>query len=417
MFDKIAIVGAGQAGLQLGFELLAQGHQVTLYTDKSAADMLTSPPPPVPLQFAPSILFEEELGLDFWRQDRAAGIDGTRMTMFTPEGQKVFTIEAHLKVKGQTVDTRLKFSVWLQEFEKRGGTVVIQAVDIPILEKLANDFDAVFVGTGKGTMINLFEVDATKTVFDKPQRRIVLFYAVNCNTTFMDDANACGGNYSIIPGIGEFIISPFLSKENERIYYVMFEAVPGGPLDLFDWKGVPAEQLEKVKDYFKSHFPTLYDIIKDATLVNDEWNYAAITPTVRKPAGKLPSGKVVMAIGDVVILNDPILAQGLNGASKLSRFIAQKIASDPKAVFNEEWINETFEAYWAKAKYNNYITNSMLGEPEPHQKLLMFAASQNQEIANTIVNGFGEAHTLYPWFGDAAEAQKFLAKHNFVMPC
>lgn len=31
---KIGIVGAGQAGLQLGFELLAKGYQVTLYSDK-----------------------------------------------------------------------------------------------------------------------------------------------------------------------------------------------------------------------------------------------------------------------------------------------------------------------------------------------------------------------------------------------
>ncbi|MGH7963668.1 MAG: oxidoreductase, partial [Candidatus Binatia bacterium] len=37
---RIAIVGSGQGGLQLGIGLLAQGYHVTLYSDRTAEQWL-----------------------------------------------------------------------------------------------------------------------------------------------------------------------------------------------------------------------------------------------------------------------------------------------------------------------------------------------------------------------------------------
>jgi hypothetical protein len=405
---NIAIVGAGQAGLQLGFELLNRsGFNVTIFTDTDAEAVLNSAAPPVPIQFAPTVTYEKELGLDFWREEKPTHIDGVKFQLFTPEGEKALIIEAPLKIKAQTVDLRLKYSEWMKEFEKRKGKLVITELSVDLLEKLSEEYDAVFVGTGKQDMSSVFEKDQEKCRYEQPQRRLALFYAKGCELNYNNDPSSGGSSYNIMQGAGELIMSPFLSKDKERIFYILFEALPGGPLDFFDKEMGAEKALEKAKGFLKYNYPELFEMIKNSELCGaDEWVCGALTPYVRKPVGKLPSGNVVMPIGDLLILNDPVMAQGLNGASKLARFLAQQIT--PEAEFTEEWINEVFAKYWATAKYNNEITYSMLEGPQPHQQQLLGAASQNDSIANDFVNGIGSAVSMFPWFGDAEEAQKYL---------
>ncbi len=410
---SIAIVGAGQSGLQLGFELLQKGFKVTLYAEKDANAVFNSAPPPVPIQFAPSLHYEAELGLNFWSAYPATHIEGVRFDLYAPDGTKAFTIESALKSKAQTVDLRLKFSVWLEEFTQRGGNLIIQEADTALLEQAAQSHDAVFVATGKGELAKLFEKDTSKCLFDQPQRNIGLFYARDCQLNYRNNS-ASGGSFNIMPGLGELIMSPFLSKDKERIFYVMLEAVPGSALDLFDKTAQAEAQYLKVKQFLQATFPALFTMIKDSALVNNEWLCASITPCVKKPVGKLPSGKVVMAIGDLLILNDPIMAQGLNGASKLARYLGEKMAESKHEAFTPDWINRVFEGYWQTAQYNNLLTAAMLQGPALHQQQLLFAASQNPAIAQALVNGIGNAYTLWPWFGDAAEAGKFLREKGFI---
>ncbi len=412
---KIAIVGSGQSGLQLGFELLEKGYEVTLYSDKNAQEIFNGSAPPVPIQFSPSIGYEKDLKLDFWKDYKATHIDGVRFDLYVPGGIKAFTIESPLKVKAQTIDLRLKFSVWLDEFAKRGGKVIIEKGSVAFLEKITQEYDAVFVATGKGELANVFEKDESKCVFDKPQRHLALFYARNCALNYMDDPASGGSSYNIMQGVGELIMSPFLSKDKERVFYILLEVLPGGPMDFFDRNKPAAEQLAMSQQFMKENYPPLYEMIKNATLVDkDEWVCGAITPVVKKPVGKLPSGRVVMALGDMVILNDPILAQGLNGASKLAHHVAQAITQSKEGKFDTSWINKVFDSYWETAQYNNIMTASMLRGPVAHQQQLLFAASQNPAIAEDFVNGIGKAYTMYPWFGDPEEAQKYLKQHGMV---
>ncbi|GAA0190542.1 hypothetical protein GCM10009122_52200 [Fulvivirga kasyanovii] len=408
---KIAIVGAGQSGLQLGFELLNKGYHVTLYSDKDACEIFNSAAPPVPIQFYPSLGYEKELGIDFWKSEPATHIDGVRFDLYTTDGTKAFTIEAPLKIKAQTIDLRLKFSEWLNEFKRRGGNLIIEKGTIALLEEITVKNDAVFVATGKGELSQLFKKDEKKTVFDKPQRHLALFYAKNCQLNYMNDPTSGGSSYNIMEGVGELIMSPFLSKNKERIFYILFEAIPGGPMDFFDRNADAAGQLELTKKFLKDNYPPLFQMIKDASLAGkNEWVCGAVTPTVKCPVGVLPSGNVVMAMGDLLILNDPILAQGLNGASKFAHYIAERIVKSEDKKFDAEWITEVTEGYWQTAQYNNAITTSMLQGAAPHQQELLFAASQNPSIAADFVNGIGQAHVMYPWFGDPNEAKKYLDK-------
>ena len=41
-----------------------------------------------------------------------------------------------------------------------------------------------------------------------------------------------------------------------------------------------------------------------------------LTPVVRRPVARLPSGRPVLGLADAVVLNDPITGQGSNTAAK-----------------------------------------------------------------------------------------------------
>src|ERR1700704_6917328 len=64
---RIAIVGSGQAGLLAAHGLVRAGHEVTLYSDRSAAQWLHgSRPTGAAARFELALAYERELGLAHW---------------------------------------------------------------------------------------------------------------------------------------------------------------------------------------------------------------------------------------------------------------------------------------------------------------------------------------------------------------
>ena len=76
---------------------------------------------------------ERDLGLTFWEESAPSG-EGIHLTFLPEVGQVLLTVQGRLQQTGQAIDQRLKFSGWLQEFEKRGGQLVIQSVTRDDLE-------------------------------------------------------------------------------------------------------------------------------------------------------------------------------------------------------------------------------------------------------------------------------------------
>jgi len=349
---NIAIIGAGQAGLQLGFSLLDAGYKPSLYSDLSADALYNSPARPVTIQFAPSVRHETQLDLRFWRDSKYSLIDNVYMTVFSPQGEKQFVMGGALEEPAQCVDLRMKFSRWLQEYEARGGTLVIEQCDIDSLERIAQAHDLVIVAAGRGQFMQLFEKDQAKMEFDAPQRQVAMFYCQGLDLMRqMEDCDEAKGRqlsrYSIIQGVGEVIIAPFLSKSGEEHHYVQFEGIPGAGMDMFDSKGDVAEQYAMGKRWLQKHQPLIYELLEDSTLTPDkEWVCGRIPPTVRKPVAYLPSGKPVFGVGDAVIVNDPILAQGLNGASKWMGLLISQILDRGAEPFDAQWMQRAFDTYW-----------------------------------------------------------------------
>src|SRR5262249_23160428 len=150
-------------------------YAVTTDLDGSADQWLThSRPNGVAFLFDRSVQHERDLGLNFWEEAAPYG-EGVHLT-FLPEVDKILlTLQGRFAKPGQAIDQRLKFSRWLQEFEWRGGKLVIQTVTRNDLDSIAMTNDLVIIAAGKGEITaQLFERDSEKSIYDKPQRHLAL---------------------------------------------------------------------------------------------------------------------------------------------------------------------------------------------------------------------------------------------------
>ena len=53
------------------------------------------------------------------------------------------------------------------------------------------------------------------------------------------------------------------------------------------------------------------------------WLVGKFAPTVRKPVGKLPSGRIVTPLGDTAMALDPVGGQGANNGNKMARNLVE----------------------------------------------------------------------------------------------
>lgn len=400
---RIAIVGAGQSGLQLSLGLLAAGYDVTLYSDRSATEIHDGKVMSSQCMFDSALDLERDLGLNYWEQE-CPKVEGMSFAVPDGFGGKIMDWSARLDAYAQSVDQRLKIPRWLDEFAQRGGELRIQSADLNELERCARTHDLVIVASGKGALGELFETDPTRSPFDRPQRALALTYVRKMRPRERFSA-VC---FNLIPNVGEYFAFPGLTTTGP-CEIMVFEGIIGGPMDSWSKATTPEQHLAESIRILDTFLPWEAERCRDVELTDENGVLAGrVLPAVRRPVAKLPSGRYVLGMADAVVLNDPLTGQGANNAARCAEIFLESIVERGTQTAEPQWMEQTFDRYWAG--YARWVTEwtNLLLKPPPHVLRLLDYAGKITGVASAFVNGFDDPRTLFPWFMEAGEAERFV---------
>ncbi|VWB17330.1 putative oxygenase [Burkholderia latens] len=359
--------------------------------------------------FAPAREIERGLGLNQWDGD-CPPVEGVEIAMQHPQdnGADIFRWQACLDSPAQAVDQRIKMSSWLRDIESRGAHLLFKKVGVAELEALASTHDLTILAAGKDEVVKLFERDASRSVFDRPQRSLAITY-VHGVKPFPGYSSM---NVALIPGIGEYFLFPALTLSG-ACHIMAFECIPNGPLDPWENVRTPEEHLAASKHLVKTYAPLEAAHIENVELTDSKGVLAGrFAPTVRRPVINLPSGRLVFGLGDAVVINDPLTGQGANNATKASKVYLDEIVARGELPYSLEWMNATFEKFWDYAQWTVRWTNSLLLPPSQEILNLLQSAAHCPAIASAIVNGFNHPPSVFPWWSDPKACERFIASHQ-----
>jgi flavin reductase (DIM6/NTAB) family NADH-FMN oxidoreductase RutF len=400
---RIAIIGAGQSGMQLGLGLLGAGYEVTLYSDRSAQEIHDGYVMSSQCMFDSALEIERTLKLNYWEEE-CPKVEGIAFTVPDGMGGKSLDWAARLDDYAQSVDQRLKISRWMTEFQKRGGDLRVRAATVEELEACASLHDLLVVASGKGSLGGIFERDAVRSPYSEPQRALALTYVRHLRPRRPYPA-VC---FNLIPNVGEYFVFPALTTSGP-CEIMVFEGVPGGAMDCWEGVNTAAAHLERSQWILQTFLPWEAERCAEVELTDEHGILTGrVTPAVRKPVGVLPSGCPVLGMADAVVLNDPITGQGSNNAARCAEIYLESILERGVKPADAEWMQQTFERYWTG--YAQWVVDwtNMLLKPPPHVLKLLDCAGRIKAVGAAVVNGFDDPRTLFPWFMDSVEAEKFV---------
>lgn len=409
---KIAIIGAGQAGLILAHALLQRGHEVTVYSDRTADEWLHhSRPTGTAYLFAESIAIERELGLDHWSATMHEGW-GIHIDIASPDGGAPMRILARTPLPGGAVDQRMKFHRWMNDLPAAGGELVIANVTVERLEEIAASADLTVIAAGKGELGRIIPRDAERSVYDKPTRHLAMAIVTNV-AGWEEESGFTAVKYSQLGPLGEMFWVPFTHKTAGLSWSVIVEAQPGGPLDIFQGLTSGEEVVEAVRGIVREFAPWDYPKIPGMRYVADDplgWLVGRFPPTVRTAYGRLPSGALVMPVGDTAVTFDPIGGQGGNHASRHARFLAEEITARGALPFDAAWMEDVWESHWDRNARDAYRFNNMFLEPPtPGLLELLTASARDSWIAdNLLAFNMLRPRNFFPWILDQEETRRVI---------
>ncbi len=400
---RIAIVGAGQSGLQLALGLLDAGYEVTLYSDRSAQEIHDGYVMSSQCMFDSALEIERNLKLNYWEEE-CPRVEGIAFTVPDGVGGKSLDWAARLDDYAQSVDQRVKIPRWMSEVEKRGGKLRVQAAGVEELEACTRSYDLVVVASGKGALGDVFQRDSTRSPYSEPQRVLALTYVRNLRPRRPYPA-VC---FNLIPNVGEYFVFPALTTTG-TCEIMVFEGIPGGPMDCWADVKTPADHLARSRWILEKFLPWEAERSRDIELTDDHGVLTGrVTPVVRRPVGVLPSGQAVLGMADAVVLNDPITGQGSNNAARCAEIYLESILERGEKTADAEWMQQTFERYWTG--YAQWVVDwtNLLLKPPGHVLKLLDCAGRIQAVGAAVVNGFDDPRTLFLWFMDPSEADNFV---------
>lgn len=404
---RLAIVGAGIAGLHLGLLLQQHGVDVTIYAERGPDELRRARVPNTVGLVGATRARDRALGVNHWD---APEHDTVGLHMYL-NADPPLQFRGKVDLPVQFIDMRMYLPRLLEDFAARGGRVVVAGVDREGVERLALEYDLVVVATGRAGLADMFPRMAERSPFAEPQRTIVagLFRGIRL-------PEPAYFQFQITPGQGEIYEPQFLTFGG-RVAVLGIEGIPGGDIDRvarMRHADDPARFVKAVYELLQEYAPlTRQRLDRDSFDVHgplDTLN-GAITPTVRRGYAVLDSGRCVMALGDAHITHDPVVGQGANAASRAAWTLGELLLDRVRegSALDEGFCVRAEQRLWEVLQPVTSFSNAMLGAPTPHAVSIFVAAAQNQAVADGFVNNFNHPDRMWASLESPEGAERFLA--------
>lgn len=409
---RIAIVGAGQAGLQLALGLLDAGYEVTLVAERRPDEVRGGRVTSTQLMFGPALRIERAAGLALW-DDAAPVMPGFELSHWDPDEQPdapVRRFAATFDDEVRSVDQRVKLAAWLELFEERGGRAEYRTVEPADVAALAAAHDLTVLATGRGALSALFDHDPSWPVLDRPPRTLACFY-VHGVAHDDEDRAARYVRTTGVPAAGDVIVMRALTVTGP-CGILLFEGRWGGPYDCWSDRPAPADGLRRALALLRTYAPWEYERYRGCEPTDPGAAlYGAITPTVRRPVAHVDGGRPVLGMADVLAVHDPITGQGANNAARAAASYLAAITGRGELPFDEGWMRDAFAGYWDNARHTHAFTDLMVRDPAPEQvERVLDAAFAHPEVAHRFAGGYADPSTYRTWLLDPDGAEACLSR-------
>ena len=414
---KIAIIGCGSSAMILAHALLNKGgYDITVFSEKTAEEWYAGPPTGTPFAAGENIDIERELGIEHWEDEMFFG-DGVMLDFRMTKNAPPLTVRGRFRKLGAAVDLRTRVRRWMNDFEARGGHLVIENINAERLDNISGAADLTLLATGKGELGNVIPRDDERSEFDKPQRRLIASIVKGVRGWGLRNAHLTRPiKFTFFGDAGEWFFVPYTHKTDGPSYALNFMVRPGGYLDRFADANNCEAFVEIAKQTIAELSPEDVKALEDLRPVSDRFNYLpfarGITPIVRRSHVALPAGNLVMPLGDTGIGYDPIAGQGYNSAARHSKWMADAILERGAGSFDRGWAASVFDGFWEDhGRWACEWNNLMLKGLPPAAGTALQHAAANPDFADMMFNDYFQPKGLMTWITDMDLVQQKIAAH------
>jgi 2-polyprenyl-6-methoxyphenol hydroxylase-like FAD-dependent oxidoreductase len=406
MTKRIGIIGAGTAGLHLGLYLLSEGVEVTIYTDRRPEEHRTMRLLNTVAHHHVTVEREDALRCNHWPSDQF----GYKGHYYSIGGPQPLNFYGELVKPSRAIDYRIYQPRLMQDFLKRGGNIEYGQIAHEDLGGIADKFDLLVVCTGKGPFGQMFKHQPEHSPFDRPQRALCvgLFKGIS-------DPETRAVTMYFSPGAGEMIEIPTLSFGG-MVNALVIENHIGGDLEILakaKYEDDPSGFIKLLLEKLRQHYPTCAERIdeKEFDLAEGPMDMlqGGVTPTVRNSHVFMDNGKLIIALGDVQSIVDPVLGQGANMASYAALILGEQIVEDD--VYDVRFVEKVDarrrDRVLSAMRWTNYMLVSLRAlAPE----LLNFigAISQNRALADEFTENFNYPEAQWDCFSSPARIESWI---------